>query len=139
MFSLVSMNTNDFIEEEKSYCIDLLSLSIHKMIPFMENAEFLDVLSSKDLISIYSDIHYFFGDESYEDKIKIYTFLWDSLNNFIVNNKYLITEERNELFCQYSPLFDFFSITIVTLKFDFSEDIPYEYIYHSNLHELFQN
>ncbi|KAK8791055.1 hypothetical protein WA158_005686 [Blastocystis sp. Blastoise] len=49
----------------------------------------------------------------------------------------IITEERNQLFCQYSPLFDFFNITIVTLKFDFSEDISYEYIYPSNLHEVF--
>ncbi|KAK8795562.1 hypothetical protein WA158_000219 [Blastocystis sp. Blastoise] len=49
----------------------------------------------------------------------------------------ILTEERNQLFCQYSPLFDFFNITIVTLKFDFSEVISYEYIYPSNLHELF--
>ncbi|KAK8809612.1 hypothetical protein WA158_000555 [Blastocystis sp. Blastoise] len=49
----------------------------------------------------------------------------------------IITEEKNQLFYQYSPLFDFFNITIVTLKFDFSEDIPYEYIYPSNLHEIF--
>ncbi|KAK8809683.1 hypothetical protein WA158_000626 [Blastocystis sp. Blastoise] len=108
------------------------------MIPFMENAKLLDILPLKDVISIHSDINYFYGDESYEDKIRIYTFLWDSLQSFIVNNKYIITEERNQLFYQYSPLFDFFNITIVTLKFDFSEDIPYEYIYSSNLHEVFQ-
>ncbi|KAK8789975.1 hypothetical protein WA158_006755 [Blastocystis sp. Blastoise] len=90
------------------------------MIPFMENAKVLDILPLKDVVSIHSDIHYFFGDESYEDKMKIYTFLWDSLNNFIVNNK-----------CELllKPLI----IYIV----DFSEDIPYEYIYSSNLHEVF--
>ncbi|KAK8809802.1 hypothetical protein WA158_000745 [Blastocystis sp. Blastoise] len=49
----------------------------------------------------------------------------------------ILTEERNQLFYQYSPLFDFFIITIVTLKFDFSEVISYKYIYPSNLHELF--
>ncbi|KAK8801964.1 hypothetical protein WA158_006359 [Blastocystis sp. Blastoise] len=117
------------------------------MIPFMENAKILDVLPLKDMISIYSDIHYFFGDESYEDEIKIYTFLCDSLHSYVVNNNCelinesdemkilrfqliihdIITEERNQLFYQYSQLFDFFNITIVTLKCSYYSsqiDIP---------------
>ncbi|KAK8800572.1 hypothetical protein WA158_006890 [Blastocystis sp. Blastoise] len=61
-------------------------------------------------------------DYSYERKLLIYG---------------VITEIENTLLVSYSKLFYLYNVTNVILIYDFHEDIPYEYIYPSNLHELF--
>ncbi|KAK8809772.1 hypothetical protein WA158_000715 [Blastocystis sp. Blastoise] len=59
-----------------------------------------------------------------------------SQDNYLIIDKFF-TKERNDKFIQYSKLFELFNIKTVQLNVDFSEDIPYEYIYPSNLHEIF--
>ncbi|KAK8801938.1 hypothetical protein WA158_006333 [Blastocystis sp. Blastoise] len=49
----------------------------------------------------------------------------------------VLSEEKKQLFMNYYEIFNLLNITNVTMKFDFNEDIPYEYIYPSNLHIIF--
>ncbi|KAK8807245.1 hypothetical protein WA158_004004 [Blastocystis sp. Blastoise] len=158
--SLLSLTYNDpakFIKEKNAFFLGSPHLLIDKLIAYMEESLSLDSLSIHEVYSIYKTSKYFFHNDNYECEMMIYEYLVEAMykimkeNNFEIEPPFLynelkkrrllingiITKERNQLFLSYSGLFDLLNITNVVLEYSFCEDIPYEYIYPSNLHELF--
>ncbi|KAK8803818.1 hypothetical protein WA158_001512 [Blastocystis sp. Blastoise] len=147
----------NYLEDVEAYYIDSPSLFIDKVVEIFNNLVPLDSFSFRELIDVDKTIKYFLGDDFTEYHLKIDDFLVESLKTFIEENnceldskilhsedncfimtiQEIFTEERNKLFLQYSCLFEYFNVYEVCLKYNFSSDIPYEYIYPSNLHELF--
>ncbi|KAK8794749.1 hypothetical protein WA158_001730 [Blastocystis sp. Blastoise] len=154
--SLSYENLDNYLEHEDAYYIDSPSLSINTLILYMQNKITLDSLCIHDVIQLYKTLNHFFGNETkYESAI--HHFLMDSLTVFLQNNNSQLSfdyfynnddnkkiiihsplnDQRNKEFLRFSELFDLLNIKTVILQYHFSEDIPYEYIYPSNLHELF--
>ncbi|KAK8811527.1 hypothetical protein WA158_003261 [Blastocystis sp. Blastoise] len=115
---------------------------------------FLESMTYKDIINMYKTIQFYFTDEHPDFEGKVFSYLvnqfymvlkqtdceiertsFDGIYSLYIHD--IFTDTRNQLFQKYSELFDFFSVKYIDLKYQFSEDIPYEYIYPSNLHEIF--
>ncbi|KAK8800702.1 hypothetical protein WA158_000027 [Blastocystis sp. Blastoise] len=164
ILSLTYQSQNNYLEEERVYYVDSPSLSLAKVIEYLDNSLDLDSIPLNEIIDIYKTLKYFFRYESIEKQLKIEDFLVNSFQVFLKENNCeipydfknenyeylydytqkrefyidgLLSEERNIIFQQYSSLFEFFNFVKVTINFDFSEDIPYESIYPSNLHSIF--
>ncbi|KAK8811385.1 hypothetical protein WA158_003119 [Blastocystis sp. Blastoise] len=154
---LIYENPENYIIDEDSYYIDSLPFSIQNMFLFIENKLILDSLSMNEIFNISDSLKYFLGNETIQYLLKIEDFQTESLKQFIKDNQCEInedfvfadnkqreliiydvfTKERNIQFLEHSLLFNLCNITKVILKFDFSDNIPYESIYPSNLHTIF--
>ncbi|KAK8797555.1 hypothetical protein WA158_005901 [Blastocystis sp. Blastoise] len=130
-------SSESYLEDEGAYYIDSPFLSIDKLVDVMCNSVPLDSFSFQELIDLNETLTHFLGYESIDYQMKITDFLVQLFLTFIEENNYVFTEERNKLFLQHSYLFDYFNVIDVTLQYDFDDRIPYEYIYPSNLHDLF--
>ncbi|KAK8807248.1 hypothetical protein WA158_004007 [Blastocystis sp. Blastoise] len=150
-------SSESYLEDEGAYYIDSPFLSIDKLVDVMCNSVPLDSFSFQELIDLSETLIHFLGYESIDYQMKITDFLVKLFLTFIEENncevdseikcysrkfirvtlKDVFTEERNKLFLQHSYLFDYFNVIDVILDYDFDDRIPYEYIYPSNLHELF--
>ncbi|KAK8807267.1 hypothetical protein WA158_004026 [Blastocystis sp. Blastoise] len=156
-------NSANYLQDEDAYYIDSSRFSVESLILLMEGKITLDSLPMNEICEIKKAANYFFVNYIGDVKVKIEVVLKGLFQDFIKQNNYsiedepnkegefskedhitpklciqgVITKERNEEFEQYSRLFDVLNIKRVLIKFYFSEDIPYEYIYPSNLHELF--
>ncbi|KAK8805894.1 hypothetical protein WA158_002550 [Blastocystis sp. Blastoise] len=150
-------SSGSYLKDEGAYYIDSPFLSIDKLVDVMCNSVPLDSFSFQELIDLSETLIHFLGYESIDYQMKITDFLVQLFLIFIKENncevdselkcysrkfihvtlKDVFTEERNKLFLQHSYLFDYFNVIDVTLQYSFDDRIPYEYIYPSNLHELF--
>ncbi|KAK8797036.1 hypothetical protein WA158_004246 [Blastocystis sp. Blastoise] len=125
--------TVDFIFQDESRIS--VPLSIVKNFP--KSILFLTYENQKNYLQ--NEEAYFIDSLSFSLD-KLIEYLDNSLDldslplNDIIN---VFTKDKNSLFLQYSCLFGFFNVTKVIINFDFDEDIPYEYIYPSNLHSIF--
>ncbi|KAK8809793.1 hypothetical protein WA158_000736 [Blastocystis sp. Blastoise] len=157
LLSLVFQNSENYIKDEDAYYIDSPPLSICQLVKFMRNKITLDSMSINEVCDMQDTIEHFFGDEVTDSILKIEDFCYESFKNLLKEQNCeltrefefgythdyelvihsLFTEEKVDRFLEYSKLFNRYNIAKVSLKFDFSEDIPYEYIYPSNLHEIF--
>ncbi|KAK8810487.1 hypothetical protein WA158_007062 [Blastocystis sp. Blastoise] len=127
LLSLIYLNKANYLKDEDAYFVDSPTLHIDRIVLYMKNELSLDTLSFTDILDLYSGLKHFFASSFLEYQMKIYDYL-------ILN---IFTEERNLLFQKYSKLFEIFKVTTVVLQYDFDDRTPYEYIYPSNLHELF--
>ncbi|KAK8793343.1 hypothetical protein WA158_004702 [Blastocystis sp. Blastoise] len=163
LLSLTLENSANYLQGEDAYYIDSSRYSVDSLILYMEGNISLESLSMNEVCEIRDAADYFFGNDIIDIKDKIEAVLQSFLNIFMKQNDcsiyyepynedlsykeghiaqqlYIqgeITKERNEKFQEYSRLFDVFNIKRVQVEFEFYVDIPYEYIYPSNLHELF--
>ncbi|KAK8791059.1 hypothetical protein WA158_005690 [Blastocystis sp. Blastoise] len=157
LLSLIYERPENYLEDDQAYYVDSPSLSIDKLMKIICNSDPLDSFSSDELIDLDKTVEFFLGNDSWKYRLLIHDALVDILKKFIykynceldnMKNIYsqtsfkmtvhdTFTEERNKLFYQYSHLFEYFNIDEVTLKYDFDDRIPYEYVYPHNLHELF--
>ncbi|KAK8802022.1 hypothetical protein WA158_006417 [Blastocystis sp. Blastoise] len=150
---------NSYIEDEDAYYIDHPPLSMDKSIQYLQNTISLKSCNIDEVIDIYNNLKFYFYNETVDYQLQVFDFLTETLNLFAKENdcklyrhqKYfynskeqyylyingIINESRNKLFLQYSRLFKFLNVTKVSLDYDLLEDIPYEYIYPSNLLEIF--
>ncbi|KAK8810490.1 hypothetical protein WA158_007065 [Blastocystis sp. Blastoise] len=150
-------SSGSYLKDEGAYYIDSPFLSIDKLMDVMCNSVPLDSFSFQELIDLNETLTHFLGYESIDYQMKITDFLVKLFLTFIEENycevdseikcysrkfihvtlKDVFTEERNKLFLQHSYLFEYFNVIDVILDYSFDDRIPYEYIYPSNLHELF--
>ncbi|KAK8797617.1 hypothetical protein WA158_005963 [Blastocystis sp. Blastoise] len=157
LLSLTVENSANYLQDEDAYYIDSSRYSVDSLILYMEGKISLESLPMNEVCEIRDAADYFFGNDIIDIKDKIEAVLQSFLNIFMKQNDFsiedelyekdtikpklsingVITKERNEKFQEYSRLFEVLNIKRVQVEFDFSEDIPYEYIYPSNLHELF--
>ncbi|KAK8801950.1 hypothetical protein WA158_006345 [Blastocystis sp. Blastoise] len=127
LLSITIENQNNYMESEDTYYIDSPSFSIKNTILFMEDVITLDSLTVNEVFDVYDTIKYLFDDEAIEYIVKIEEYKEETIKEFKIN--YCYDDEDN-----YDKYNDENKIII---KVDFSEDIPYEYIYPSNLHVIF--
>ncbi|KAK8812254.1 hypothetical protein WA158_007488 [Blastocystis sp. Blastoise] len=128
VLSLIQSNEDNYVKDKKAYYVDFPSLSINKLIPFLEGKKSLDSIPLKDICRMYQAGKYFFGNEIRSQLAKIEDFLSEALTLFI---------EQNNCKLNIESLYDYTIKRELIIQVDFSDDIPYEYIYPSNLHELF--
>ncbi|KAK8797572.1 hypothetical protein WA158_005918 [Blastocystis sp. Blastoise] len=86
---------------------------------------FLESMTVKDIINMYKTIQFYFTDKHPDFEGKVFSYL--------VSQFYMVLKQTD---CEIERT-SFDGICILYMHDQFSEDIPYEYIYPSNLHELF--
>ncbi|KAK8793409.1 hypothetical protein WA158_004768 [Blastocystis sp. Blastoise] len=128
LLSLIYLNKANYLKDEDAYFVDSPTLHIDRIVLYMENELSLDTLSLTDILDIYSGLKHFFASSFLEYQMKIYDYLILSMQKII---------EQNECEINYGDLFEFDKEKELTINNDFDDRIPYEYIYPSNLHELF--
>ncbi|KAK8798757.1 hypothetical protein WA158_007841 [Blastocystis sp. Blastoise] len=149
LLSVTYEKPSNYKRDECAYCMDFPSLATDQLSQFIAGKVSMESMTIHDIIIIYKTIEFYFADEDTDFGINTYNYLWNQFLLFLkqtnceldtyqpsTNHQLFITdfftETRYQLFQKYSELFDFFNITYL-----FDVDIPYEYIYPSNLHELF--
>ncbi|KAK8814150.1 hypothetical protein WA158_008012 [Blastocystis sp. Blastoise] len=156
LLSLTYASSNNYLRDEDAYSVDCMPLAIEKVAHFLNNSKSLSSLTMPEVISIYNTLKTFFGDESYVKMFEVEKYLntlfkeFCDLHNCNIDDSYsgkedestfvcrnIFTEEETSAFLEYSCLFDFLDIQHVILVFNFDETIRYEYIYPSNLHNIF--
>ncbi|KAK8791933.1 hypothetical protein WA158_005310 [Blastocystis sp. Blastoise] len=151
-------SSENYLEDENAYYIDSPFLSIDRLVDIICNSVSLDSLTFQELIDLNETLIHFLGNDSIDYQmtitdilIKLFLIfikennckvdseidLYFRDNSVYMNIKDVFTKERNKLFLQYSYLFEYLNIVKVTLEYSFDDRIPYEYIYPSNLHEIF--
>ncbi|KAK8808611.1 hypothetical protein WA158_008512 [Blastocystis sp. Blastoise] len=162
--SLIMENPENFINNENAYYIDSPSMCLMKAIEYMNGSYLIESCSLDDVVNIYDTLLFYFGNEYTEYQLTMEKFFVDSFMIFMKENNCkldydskdtdhdclyntdkkrkmviygVFTEERNKIFLQTSFLFDFFNVVEVTMTYEFSQSIPYECIYPSNLYEIF--
>ncbi|KAK8813217.1 hypothetical protein WA158_002809 [Blastocystis sp. Blastoise] len=135
VFFLICEAPDSYHECDNAYYVDFPSLSVDKLIQYMQNDVSLDSLSMNEIVDIYDALGLFFHDYSTEYQIKIETFLVDEFKKFNTTNKCeLVLHNKNS---NYDYLYDHDKEHELFVNDLFSEDIPYEYIYPSNIHVMF--
>ncbi|KAK8809879.1 hypothetical protein WA158_000822 [Blastocystis sp. Blastoise] len=125
LLSVIYENPNNYLNDENSYYIDCPCLSINTLLQFIAKEIFLESMTINDIINMYKTIQFYFTDKHPDFEGKVFSYL--------VNQFYMVLKQTG---CEIERI-DFNNFFYLRMKNQFSEDIPYEYIYPSNLQELF--
>ncbi|KAK8789973.1 hypothetical protein WA158_006753 [Blastocystis sp. Blastoise] len=120
-------NSANYLQDEDAYYIDSSRFSVDSLILLMEGKIAPDSLPMNEICEIKNAANYYFGNDIFDIKAKIEVTLQFFLSAFMKQNGCSIEDKQRNGENKQTLL----------INVNFSEDIPYEYIYPSNLHELF--
>ncbi|KAK8791110.1 hypothetical protein WA158_005741 [Blastocystis sp. Blastoise] len=158
ILSLTYTSEDSLDNEDHSCYIDYHSYSIEKVISYLEGKLSIDCsLSITELCNMYKTFYIFCLHGAFSHYFELSNIIQQALQTFLKKNNCtickktissditeyiliiegIISEERNKKFLEYSCLFELMNITRVHLKYHYSNEISYDTIYPSNIHELF--